>query len=197
PRSRDRFREGGGAEPRGPRWARRAALARTPDPRRRVAQGVSRASARARDLFIAGRTPGSARGLGRDADPCRARRGDRRRSSDRGARGRGDPPRAQRRLRSRPRPRARGLRALRDGARATGGEMIHVSLAVADLLEWLSRINPWSLLEIFIIFIVIYTFLRFMEGTRGEGILKGMALVMLLFPIVVTIAADSLGTLDR
>lgn len=75
--------------------------------------------------------------------------------------------------------------------------MIAVESFFQGVLDWAGEINLWYLLEIFIIFIVIYTFLRFMEGTRGEGILKGIALVMLLFPIVVTIVAERLDTLDR
>lgn len=51
--------------------------------------------------------------------------------------------------------------------------------------------------EILVIFLVIYAFLRFMEGTRGEGILKGIALLMLMFPILLTIVADSFGAFDR
>ena len=60
--------------------------------------------------------------------------------------------------------------------------------------DWL---NPWYLIEVFVIFLVIYTFLRFMEGTRGEGILKGIFLIMLTFPILLAILAESFGILDR
>ncbi|MCH2374081.1 MAG: diadenylate cyclase CdaA [Planctomycetes bacterium] len=52
-------------------------------------------------------------------------------------------------------------------------------------------------IEILIIYFLILTFLRFMEGTRGEGILKGIALVILTVPIVVTITADRFNVLDR
>jgi len=52
-------------------------------------------------------------------------------------------------------------------------------------------------IEILIIYLIIYTFLRFMEGTRGEGILKGIALLILTVPILVTIIADSFNVLDR
>ena len=52
-------------------------------------------------------------------------------------------------------------------------------------------------IEILIIYLLILTFLRFMEGTRGEGILKGIALVILTVPIVVTITADRFNVLDR
>lgn len=53
------------------------------------------------------------------------------------------------------------------------------------------------LFEILIIYLIIYTFLRFMEGTRGEGILKGIALLILTVPILVTIVADRFNVLDR
>jgi len=53
------------------------------------------------------------------------------------------------------------------------------------------------LVEILIIYLIIYTFLRFMEGTRGEGILKGIALLILMVPILVTIVAEQFKVLDR
>jgi diadenylate cyclase len=52
-------------------------------------------------------------------------------------------------------------------------------------------------IEILIIYLIIYTFLRFMEGTRGEGILKGIALLILTVPILVTIIAEKFNVLDR
>ncbi len=52
-------------------------------------------------------------------------------------------------------------------------------------------------IEIIVIYLLIYAFLRFMEGTRGEGILKGIALVILTVPMLVTIIADQFGVLDR
>src|SRR6267142_2211975 len=45
--------------------------------------------------------------------------------------------------------------------------------------QFLREVNPEYLIEIFLIYMIIYTFLRFMEGTRGEGILKGIALIMI------------------
>jgi diadenylate cyclase len=51
--------------------------------------------------------------------------------------------------------------------------------------------------EILIIFLIIYTFLRFMEGTRGEGILKGIALLILTVPILVTIIGEKFEVLAR
>ncbi|MGQ9589640.1 MAG: diadenylate cyclase CdaA [Planctomycetota bacterium] len=53
------------------------------------------------------------------------------------------------------------------------------------------------LVEVLIIYLLIYTFLRFMEGTRGEGILKGIALIILTVPILVTIVAEQFQILDR
>ena len=72
---------------------------------------------------------------------------------------------------------------------------------IQDVLEFL-RDEVWRfpveyLIEIFIIYLLIYTFLRFMEGTRGEGILKGIALLILMVPILVTIVAERFKVLDR
>ncbi|MCZ6796251.1 MAG: diadenylate cyclase CdaA [Planctomycetota bacterium] len=66
--------------------------------------------------------------------------------------------------------------------------------AIASYLEW---VNLEYLVEILILYVIIYTFLRFMEGTRGEGILKGIAVIMLMFPILFAIVAERLGVLDR
>ena len=59
-----------------------------------------------------------------------------------------------------------------------------------------SLVSIAYLVEILVIFLVIYAFLRFMEGTRGEGILKGIALLMLTFPILLAIVADQLEKSD-
>ena len=59
-----------------------------------------------------------------------------------------------------------------------------------------SLVSIAYLVEILVIFLVIYAFLRFMEGTRGEGILKGIALLMLTFPILLAIVADQLEKAD-
>ena len=59
-----------------------------------------------------------------------------------------------------------------------------------------SLVSVAYLVEILVIFLVIYAFLRFMEGTRGEGILKGIALLMLTFPILLAIIADQLKKAD-
>jgi len=58
-------------------------------------------------------------------------------------------------------------------------------------------LHPEYLVEIFLIYLIIYIFLRFMEGTRGEGILKGIALVILTVPILVNIVAEQFKVLDR
>ncbi len=69
---------------------------------------------------------------------------------------------------------------------------------VLSTLQWyLAQIRPEYLVEIFLIFIGIYIFLRFMEGTRGEGILKGIALLILTVPILVNIIAEQFQVLDR
>ena len=52
-------------------------------------------------------------------------------------------------------------------------------------------------IEIFLIYLAIYIFLRFMEGTRGEGILKGIALIILTVPILLNIVAEQFKILDR
>ena len=69
-----------------------------------------------------------------------------------------------------------------------------------DIFSGLWSLASWNsiayLVEILVIFVVIYAFLRFMEGTRGEGILKGIALLMLTFPILLAIVADQLKKAD-
>ncbi|MBN1443853.1 MAG: diadenylate cyclase CdaA [Planctomycetes bacterium] len=65
------------------------------------------------------------------------------------------------------------------------------------VLSYVDWVNLQYLIEILIIYLVIYAFLRFMEGTRGEGILKGIALLMIMFPILLTIVADRFEILDR
>ena len=63
--------------------------------------------------------------------------------------------------------------------------------SVGDLLK------PQYLFEILILFGVIYVFLHYLEGTRGEGILKSYALLMLMFPLLLTIVAEELKIMDR
>ncbi|GAX59588.1 hypothetical protein SCALIN_C04_0076 [Candidatus Scalindua japonica] len=49
--------------------------------------------------------------------------------------------------------------------------------------------NGWMLIkscgEIFIIFIILYTILRIMQGTRGAGILRGLAFTLVIVAIVI------------
>jgi len=49
--------------------------------------------------------------------------------------------------------------------------------------------NGWMLIqscvEIFIIFVVLYTILRIMQGTRGAGILRGLAFTLVIVTIVI------------
>ncbi len=49
--------------------------------------------------------------------------------------------------------------------------------------------NGWMLIkscgEIFIIFVVLYTILRIMQGTRGAGILRGLAFSLVIVTIVI------------
>lgn len=39
--------------------------------------------------------------------------------------------------------------------------------------------------EIFIIFILLYTILRIMQGTRGTGLLRGLAFILVIIAIVI------------
>jgi diadenylate cyclase len=68
---------------------------------------------------------------------------------------------------------------------------------VRSMQSWFSSFTVEYLIEIFIIYVIIYTFLRFMEGTRGEGILKGMAILILTVPILLTIIGERFEVLDR
>ncbi len=62
----------------------------------------------------------------------------------------------------------------------------------AQVLHWLVVYAPVlgkAAFEVFIIFVFVYAFLRLMEGTRGAGILKGLALlvgVLALMSILLT-----------
>jgi diadenylate cyclase len=58
---------------------------------------------------------------------------------------------------------------------------------LARLTEWLRVWSPVlgkATIEVFIIFVFVYAFLRIMEGTRGAGILKGLALFVGLLAIL-------------
>ena len=53
-----------------------------------------------------------------------------------------------------------------------------------------------ALVEVFIIAVIVYTFLRIMQGTRGAGILRGLA-VLVLFLAAIVIIMTRLITLDK
>jgi len=67
----------------------------------------------------------------------------------------------------------------------------------SSLKLFFTSINLEYIFEIFLIFLIIYMFLKFMEGTRGEGILKGIALIIITVPILLNIMADQFGFLGR
>jgi len=48
-------------------------------------------------------------------------------------------------------------------------------------------------LEIFVIYLGVYYFIRFCEGTRGAGILKGLAVILMLTAIAIRIGAEYFG----
>ena len=52
------------------------------------------------------------------------------------------------------------------------------------------RFKP--VLEIFLIFLLIYAVLRFMQGTRGAGIVRGLAFFVVLFFVLLSIIVDRL-----
>ena len=57
-----------------------------------------------------------------------------------------------------------------------------------DIGHWISVRYPILIsaaVEVFIIFIFVYAFLRIMQGTRGAGILKGLG----VFVVVLVVAA--------
>ncbi len=65
------------------------------------------------------------------------------------------------------------------------------------LLEQWEALGAWAFaVEIFLIYIAIYYFIRFCEGTRGAGILKGIALIILLLVVLLLVAVNLLA-LDR
>ncbi len=47
-------------------------------------------------------------------------------------------------------------------------------------------------LEVFLIFVLIYAVLRFMQGTRGAGIVRGLAFFVVLFFVLLSIIVDRL-----
>jgi diadenylate cyclase len=69
---------------------------------------------------------------------------------------------------------------------------MQVHEVLSHVLHWLGVWTPVlgkAAFEVFIIFVCVYAFLRLMEGTRGAGILKGLALLvglLAVFSIVMT-----------
>ncbi len=58
------------------------------------------------------------------------------------------------------------------------------------LVEFFRPFLQWEyLLEILLIWVLIYAFLRFVEGSRGAGVLKGVALFLLFVLLAVSILA--------
>ena len=58
------------------------------------------------------------------------------------------------------------------------------------LFDFIRPFMRWEyLVEILLIYAIIYTFLRFTEGSRGAGVLKGVALLLLIVLLVVSILA--------
>lgn len=56
------------------------------------------------------------------------------------------------------------------------------------------RAEPFLVvLEIFVIYLGIYYFIRFCEGTRGAGILKGLAVILTVVALAIEISADLFG----
>lgn len=56
--------------------------------------------------------------------------------------------------------------------------------------HWLSIRGPLfakNAVEVFIIFLLVYAFLRLMQGTRGFGVLKGLAIFVALLALVVIV----------
>ncbi len=66
---------------------------------------------------------------------------------------------------------------------------------VQKIGEWLAAWGPLiaqAALEVFIIFLFVYAFLRIMEGTRGAGILKGLALFAAILAVTTILATRRL-----
>ncbi|MEE8143517.1 MAG: hypothetical protein V3T77_10495, partial [Planctomycetota bacterium] len=47
--------------------------------------------------------------------------------------------------------------------------------------------------EVFVIYLVIYYFIAFCEGTRGAGILKGLAVIILVALVVALVMVEALN----
>jgi diadenylate cyclase len=60
------------------------------------------------------------------------------------------------------------------------------------LSAFLSRLPSWStawpaLIEIAVLFVVFYSILRFLQGTRGAGVLRGLAFLLVMVVLVVVV----------
>ena len=65
------------------------------------------------------------------------------------------------------------------------------------VLDWIfdnfAALGGWRfVLEVFVIYLLIYYFIVFCEGTRGAGILKGIAVIILISALVVGVIVDFL-----
>jgi diadenylate cyclase len=68
-----------------------------------------------------------------------------------------------------------------------------------SVAEWLHLRYPiiiQGMLEVFIIFLFVYAFLRIMQGTRGAGILKGLAVFVGILAVVVVLVSR-VGRLEK
>ncbi len=65
---------------------------------------------------------------------------------------------------------------------------------MSDLLNWSnwkSTIGP-ALIEIFILFVVLYLVLRFLQGTRGAGLLRGLVFLVMMALMLVLLFVEKL-----
>ena len=54
-----------------------------------------------------------------------------------------------------------------------------------SLMDYIVALGHWRFFfEVFVIYLVIYYFIAFSEGTRGAGILKGLAMIILVVLVV-------------
>jgi len=66
--------------------------------------------------------------------------------------------------------------------------------ALQDSLEYLRSIIGWQFfIEIGLIYLLIYYFIKFCEGTRGAGVLKGLALLVLMAAFIFRSVTTAFG----
>jgi diadenylate cyclase len=66
--------------------------------------------------------------------------------------------------------------------------------AIEDSLAYLRSILGWQfLIEIGLIYLLIYYFIKFCEGTRGAGVLKGLALLVLMAAFIFRSVTSAFG----